>query len=518
VAATKAAVRSDEAGASRSAEAQTRGGRRLDVALIVAPAALAAALSLIQLTGRSLGFDESATVAIAGQHGAALRSAIAHDGGNMSGYYVLIHTLVGLFGHGTFVLRLPSVIGAAAAAALTSALALRLFDQRVALTAGVLTAVSLPLVFWGQSARSYAILVALCAASFLAFDALVHGSRPGAAWLAYVLATALALYASLMAVLIVPAQLTALAWHRRRVRAAGGALAGIAICCIPLMVLAARRGPGQLFWVPRPNLVGTKQVLEALSSAGLEPSFRTTATTFPLLALTVALLIAVVGLVIRHHRGRGEALMLSWLLVPPVLALLESLVGQSLFLPRNLLIVLPAVSILLAWALTRPPAPLALAGIAALIALRALQLAPAYGISPEQWRGATRYVLANAQPGDCVAFYPSDGRNAYRYYTGGRSEGVPRAVLPAVPWSSARAFIEDYATLSGPTLARLPSSCPRLWLVSSHEGQPDGPSQSRANRARYFQLQSELSGEYGRSAAKTFGYAAPVTVQLFSRV
>ena len=53
----------------------------------------------ISLTTRSLWLDEAATVAIASQHGSALWSAIAHDGGNMLGYYALLHVLVGWFGH-----------------------------------------------------------------------------------------------------------------------------------------------------------------------------------------------------------------------------------------------------------------------------------------------------------------------------------------------------------------------------------------------------------------------------------
>ncbi len=316
MAATSAPAHSDEPAPLAVGGAPVRPSRRFDVLVVGAPAALAAALCVIQITGRSLGFDEAATVAIAARHGAALSSAIAHDGGNMSGYYVLLHVLVGLFGNGVLVLRLPSLVGAAAAAGLTSVFALRLFDRRVALAAGILTAVSLPLVFWGQSARSYALLVALGAASFVAFAALLESPRPRTVWVAYVLCTALALYASLMAVLVIAAQLVVLAWHRRRVRAVGGAVLAIVVCAVPLIILAARRGSGQLFWVPRPNLAAVKQVLKALTSAGLEPSFHATATTYALLGLTIALLVGAAGVIVARRLAQGPALVLSWLLVP----------------------------------------------------------------------------------------------------------------------------------------------------------------------------------------------------------
>src|SRR6202035_3715785 len=113
----------------------------------------------------------------------------------MSGYYVLLHVLIALFGNGTFLIRLTSVISIAATTALVGMIALRLFDERVAAIAGVLTAVSMPLVFWGQGARGYAPMVALVAGSFLAFVALVDADRPGAgAWIGYFACTTLAAY------------------------------------------------------------------------------------------------------------------------------------------------------------------------------------------------------------------------------------------------------------------------------------------------------------------------------------
>lgn len=478
--------------------------RGRDFVLIAGPAALAAGLCLIQIDTRSLGFDEASSVAIASEHGGSLWSAVAHDGGNMAGYYVLLHVLISAFGHGALVLRLPSLVGTAAATALTGLFALRLFDRRVALAAGLLMAVSLPAVFWGQSARSYALLVALSAGSFLAFAVLVESDGARGAWVAYVLCTTLALYASFIALLVLAAQLVTLMWHPRARRAVAAAVGAIAVLCVPLMILAARRGSGQLFWVPRPDLTSIKEVAVTLTSAGSPPSIHTTSTTYALLALSLVLVVATAA----RARGWRLGLVLSWLLVPVSIAVLQSLVAQSIFVSRNLLVVLPAVALLLAWGLTRLAVGWLL--LAAVIALRALQLAPAYGVSPEDWRAATAYVVSRAAPGDCVAFYPSDGRNAFRYYARGNP---PRAVLPAVGWNSERAYIENYATL-----ARPPAACARLWLISSHEGQATGPAASRANRARYLRLRSMLAAAYGGVRVTKFGYADPVSVVRFNRL
>jgi len=507
-------------------------GRLRILAAVGVPAILAAILTLIEISGRSLGFDEGASVAIAAQHGGALSSAIAHDGGNMSGYYLLLHVLIGLFGNGTFAIRLPSAICIAATAALTSVIALRLFGAGVAFAAGLLTAVSLPLVFWAQDARGYAPMVALATASFLAFVYLVEDERPTRrAWIAYFLTTTLAAYCGFIVVLIVPAQLVMLYWRRQAITAVASALAASAVCWIPLVVLALRRGSGQLFWVPHLSLSLEKQMLEALTSAGLEPSFRATSTMWALMIVTVAIVAAVaVGHVRRSarpafgHRTElwGQALVLLWLIVPVALAFVESLAAQPIFIARNLLMCLPAVALLLAVGIAdrRLPAAATVAALAALIALRALALGPSYGVSPENWRAASSYVLTRSQPGDCTAFYPLDARMAFEYYVGrdNAAARAPRSVLPVLPWGVVKPYVEDYATLPASRVPAIAASCPRLWLISAHEGQPHGPSpESRTNWFRFLGLRSSFERAYASHTRVQFSYAATIHVDLLTR-
>jgi hypothetical protein len=90
-------------------------------------------------------------------------------------------------------------------------------------------------------------------------------------------------------------------------------------------------------------------------------------------------------------------------------------------------------------------------------------------------------------------------------------------VLPTAPFTEVRAYVEDYATLSATQLSAVKADCPRLWFISSHQGQPDGPAGSRANLARYRALRAALTASYPTSATRYFGYAAPVRVQLLSR-
>jgi mannosyltransferase len=508
--------------------------RLFDLAVIAIPCAVAAFLAFFEITARSLWLDEAATVAIVSQHGAALWHAMEHDGGNMLAYYALLHGVTALFGDGVLVIRFASALATVATVAITGLLARRLFDRRVALVAGLLTAVSLTLVYWGQDARSYALMVTFVVASYLAFLALLDARQgePGAgaasarwAWIAYVAATVLAAYMSFEALLIVPAQLLALVWTGRRpVRSVISAVAVTGACCLPLLVLAERRGPGQLFWVPKPNFTQLHQMLEALLSTGLEPNFHLAPSGSPLLLLTGALVLIAAAAVLAQGRRASwqQMLVLCWLVVPVALSLVESLLVQPITLSRAALVSLPAASLLLAWGAMhrRVPRLLGLCAVGALLTLRALEVAPSYGTSPENWRAATAHVLAGARPGDCIAFYPSDGRQAFSYYIGTRTPAAaraPRSVLPAVPWSEVRPFVEQYTAPSRSALSSIEAACPRLWFVSSHRGQKNGPPTSQSDYARYQALLASLTRGYAGTQTVTYGWASPVRVELFSR-
>jgi mannosyltransferase len=481
------------------------------LAVTLVPAAIAAALVFYELGTRSLWLDESASFAIASQHGSALWHAIAHDGGNLLGYYLILHVVIGWFGHAPELIRAPSAVAMVVTVALTAQLGRRLFDWRAGLSAGVLAAVSLPLVFWGQDARGYTLMLMFIVASFLALVRLLDG--PPARWpaLVYAATLALAVYMSFVAVLVVPAHLLVLAWRRERARPLLTALAAAALACAPIAVLAAQRGSGQLFWVPAPSLERVDEMLRWVTSAGLPPNFHRTATGTPLLVLTLLAVAGAAFPLMRRPTWKG-GLVLAWLLVPIGLILAESLADQPVALARTSLVVLPAVALLLAGGLSGSRVGLAALGV--LVVLRALQLAPSYGASPENWRAATHYVTAGAAAGDCVAFYPEDGRMAFQYYGG----ALPASVLPAASWAHVTPYVERYVQPAAARIDAIAARCTRLWLVASHEGQRDGPAGSRADLARYGALQAGLAqaGYRRRVASAQFGWASSVRVQLLA--
>jgi mannosyltransferase len=524
-----------------------------DAAVIAGPALLALGLSLIGITGRSLGFDEGATWAIATQTvaGHGLGAGIAHDGGNMLGFYALEHVLIAAFGDSVFVMRLPSVVAGALTAAFVSAIGLRLFERRTAVLGAVLTAVTLSVIYWNQTARGYAPMLAFTCAGMLAFIALAEPPRPRAragadgrtarrAWLpvlAYVAAMVLAIYCSFVAVLVIPAQLAALIWRRQAWRRFGTALVALVVCAIPLAVLAAARGSGQLFWVPRPDRQVEQQVLESLTGSGLQSTFHPTVLAKPGIWITAAAVLLVLVLVVRARRasapvaesapadvaeplaGWGSVLVLCWAVVPPALVFVYSFVSQPLFQPRNLVTSVPPIAFVVALAICDRRLPRAVAGAALVLALgiRLVPLALSYDVSPEPWDAATQAVLTAARPGDCVVFYPEDGHNPFQYYVRTAkpaAAGAPRSVLPSTGWADVRSYVERYETLSPARQAALVSSCRRLWLVSSHEGQSTGPPRSRRNLSTFNRFRTQLEQLFGKGQIRTYGYASAVHVRL----
>jgi hypothetical protein len=212
-------------------------------------------------------------------------------------------------------------------------------------------------------------------------------------------------------------------------------------------------------------------------------------------------------------------LVLSWAIVGPALVFVYSFVSQPLFQPRNLVTSVPAIAFVVALAICDRRLPRAVAGVALVLAfgIRLVPLALSYDVSPEPWDAATHAVLTAARPGDCVVFYPEDSHNPFQYYerTAKPSGAVtPRSELPVSGWGQARSYVERYETLSPAREAALASSCRRLWLVSSHEGQSSGPARSRHNLRTFNHFRTQLEHLFGKGQITTYGYASAIHVRL----
>src|SRR5215831_7592302 len=164
----------DPAGARRL----SAGGTRATVAARIAPAAIpAAVMAAIGLWGlardSSVSNDEAATRIAAKLSLGHLLFLLRHIDAVHGLYYLLMHAWV-VFGTGPVSLRVPSVIAMTAAAGLTGTLGARLGRSGwVGLFAGLVMAATPATSFYGQTARSYALVYACVTGATLALVAAV---------------------------------------------------------------------------------------------------------------------------------------------------------------------------------------------------------------------------------------------------------------------------------------------------------------------------------------------------------
>ncbi len=464
--------------------------RAIDLACVLVPTALSAVLVLHGLGSRDLWVDEGATFSYASQHGAALWHAVIGDAGNMMAYYAAMHVVMELFGTSPDVLRLPSAICTVATVPVCFALVKRLFDRRAATLSALLVAASVPLVYWGQMARAYAPAVLLVSASTLAFVVALQTGRR-AAWACYCVFSVLAIYCILLTGLVVVAQYCSLALRRRQdlpVARLVASIATIASLSVPIAVIGLVRGDSRLDWLPAtgPPLDAANQYLvkfvASAEQGGVASGGEVRLVVLGMLAawLLAACLFAVC--VARRHRcdeSFAWGLLLGTFLLPALATYAISELIHPVLSDRYLLSVVAPASMVagVACSRIRPAAGAWLAG-QALVGLRIVQITPTYGVSLEDWQAATSYVLGRTQPHDCAAFFIADGYMVFDYYLlrdERPHETLPDPVLPDSPWSTKQPYVLDPATIPRAQLPRIVASCPRLWLVETHQaGQRPG--------------------------------------------
>jgi mannosyltransferase len=394
------------------------GIRAPSVALSVAIASgTALILGLARLGAPSLWFDEGYTAS------AAKRSPKWWFDNDQ--YHVLYDGLMRLWttvaGESEWVLRLPSVVGAAAAAALVVVLARKFFDPWVALLSGLFLATSPFLVRWSQQARSYALLVALSlAVMLLLFRALERGTR--GAWAIYGLGlSALVVGHAVAGMLVIPAHVVLIVQRRERFAPHGLLAAAIAgAIALPWAATIAMRSTGAgvgMNWLKAPSAsTALKTMLEVSGIGGVGLLFS---------------LMGVVFLTRRLHRADLALWLGVWAFAPFLLALLPS-AFRPIFLDRFLILAAPAFAVLAAIAVVGLGRWLGGVALAVAIAATCVGLATWYGAADrgnwrgEDWRSAVAAVLARRGESNAIVVAPWAAEPVARYY-GARAQGTSTA-------------------------------------------------------------------------------------------
>jgi len=170
-------------------------------------------------------------------------------------------------------------------------------------------------------------------------------------------------------------------------------------------------------------------------------------------------------------RFRYCLFLLIWLVLPVVAAFAVSQV-KPVFVDRYLIAGVPALIILGALGLDaiRRPAQMYTAMLI-IITLTVPLLMRYYSTEKQDWRGATRRVLAGAREGDAVLFFVPLGRNAFELYSKHERHAGPISRIvdwPATPRHSER-FTEAFGVSPPPGfLEHLTRDHPRVWLVLGH--------------------------------------------------
>ena len=443
------------------------------VAAVVIPGVVMLGLGLWGLDRGTMWRDEAATMLVATRSLPEIRHVLGNIDAVHGLYYVLIHFV--LAGQpDAFLMRLPSVLGATAAACLVAALGTRLARPRVGLWAGLLYAASPFTGYYAQEGRSYALVAAGAAASTLTLvRCLRHPSaRAWAGYAALVTATA---WLHEFAVLVLAAHAVTLLVSRVAPALWRGWAAAAAAAVLSLLPLVGktREQSFQVAWIRTPGRPEAEALLR-LAAGDVGAVFNTT------LALVAAAVLAPVV----HRRSRGTcgpvAVALPLALVPPVLLFTVSQ-WDPLYAPRYAFFAFAGLPLLAAAGAdtvlrllpgrSRPSSYVQVAAGVALVALAFWAQFPAQvrERSPEGRRddfgAVARMAGRELRPGDALLYLPKTGRRL--------TETYPRAVAGvrdvALKESGARSGTL-YGVDASPAELRARMAClRRVWVLFDAE-------------------------------------------------
>jgi mannosyltransferase len=421
---------------------------------------VAACIALPGLTARSVSYDEGVSAAMATARWPSFVGTAIGGEANMSLYYLLLRWLPAV--HPTAaVLRAPSAAAFIVAVPLVTVAGAQLMGRAAGLLGAALVATNAHVVNSAQTARSYALLMAMSIAStVLLLRAGKTRGRDGSAWvLGWGVVSGLTAYVHLLGVVTTATQVVAvgLAWPRR-LRSLLVGLVAAALLWAPLGVVALRQGTTSISWIKKPSLEDLGSVTaEVAGGAG------------PLIVIAAASIWALATKSVA--REPAVRFLLAMTLVPLVGVYLASLLGPTpLLLPRYLIGVAPAGALLVGVAVTHASRPVVVAGLAVVAVTGNLHgLAARDTSSGEDFRAAAALVSQQARVGDVSAFVDPTAAAAFTVYAGA---GAPPSVFPEIaPGESLydkRRGLGYIGEEIPDAVRRAARAHSRVWVIESH--------------------------------------------------
>lgn len=405
------------------------------LALLIGPAVLAGLGTWGLYRHGAYGSDESATRWAATLPLGKLFHVLAHVDAVHGLYYLTIHAWI-VFGRGPVALRLPSLIAAVLAAGVITELGRRLSGRLdLGIIAGLLYAISPVVMFYAQTARSYAIVSLVVASATLAFVRALEAGRDGASskvqirrWVGYGALIALGGWLNEIALLAVVAHAVTLVvtGYPRRVRLQWLVTSIVAVAMVVPLFVISNGESAAVDWVTKPtphdlltllrDFFGPNPVVMVLMIGctvfACIPSLRTRS------ALKA-------GTAREAWRTRGPASLVSvalpLLVVPPVLLVVESELTTPLYVERYLLYSVIGAVLLIAegairighrimganpYAWVWIPA-FAMTLVTFVVQLPTQQLIRTPDARLRDFGAPAKYIGHHAQPGDGVLYFSS---------------------------------------------------------------------------------------------------------------
>ena len=440
---------------------------RAEIVAVAVPAVVILAIGLWGLDRGGMWGDESVTFLV-GRRTVPQIWQLLHGLDAVHGlYYLFMHVVLAVH-PGEVVLRLPSVLGAAATAGLVAALGVRLVRPRVGLWAGLLYAITPMTGHYAQEGRSYALVAAgVAAATLLLVRATEGRSRHGWRWYGGVLAMTCLLHELVVLVLCAHALTLALMQVPKRVWLGWGRAAGLVGALLLPLVWVSHEQAGQVAWLVTPGWDQAELLVRDFAFAPDGAVF------------WVAVALMVLGL----GAGRLAAVALPLLVLPPALLIAVSQI-RPLFHERYVLYALAGAPLLAAAGAERVAGVVGrlrlgvrhrlpygrlgtLTGVLA-VALAFVQCLPLYrqdrspAHRPENLGAVAARAAQDIRPGDPVLFLPSNWRLTALAYPKAFRRARDIALRESGPRSGTLSGIET----TPQELRRKLAGVERVWVVA----------------------------------------------------
>lgn len=401
------------------------------------------------LDTQSLWRDEIDAIRFSSWPAGELISGLLRVGHNGPLFFLLLRPWRALTGDTAFALRYPSALLGTLAVPLGFILARQLgFSRRAGVLLGLLLASSPYLVWYGQEAKMYALLLGLITVAFIVYLKAL-AAPPALAWpwwVSFVIATTLSFYVHILAPLMVVVYTgVAFIYHRRLKQHWRGWLIGMSCLTLPYVPLALWQAPlliegfesGHPFYSAQEVI----SLLFQLYSTGLVQFSGVVGGVLYFFLLLCGLFLG------DRSDLAGRLALANWLLLPPLLVYLISLRVQ-VFEDRYLIYLTPAFYSLIALgllAVKRYNRHLAGLGLGAILVLNLAGLWQQTQPLKADFRRVAAYLAEQPAPPTAIMvqmpylqhtlnyYYPADYRLLEGLWTNdGRAEATVAAEMSAL--------------------------------------------------------------------------------------